>query len=75
MSEKYVPNYGDLERFRYERLIRTKSRAYQIACWQGYLGTHEPLLHHVGHKPVEGQNSHRSSAARHGLAGLSRPLP
>ena len=44
MSEKYVPNYGDLERFRYERLIRTKSRAYQMACWQGYLGTHDFFL-------------------------------
>lgn len=44
MSIKYVPNYGDLERFRYERLVRTKSRAYQIACWQGYLGTHEFFL-------------------------------
>lgn len=39
-----MPNYGDLERFRYERLIRTKSRTYQIACWQGYLGTHEFFL-------------------------------
>ncbi|WP_346875516.1 hypothetical protein [Rothia sp. (in: high G+C Gram-positive bacteria)] len=44
MNEKYVPNYGDLERFRYERLIRTKSRAYQMACWQGYLGTHDFFL-------------------------------
>ncbi|WP_237208231.1 hypothetical protein [Rothia nasimurium] len=44
MSEKYVPTYGDLDRFRYERLIRTKSRAYQIACWQGYLGTHNFFL-------------------------------
>lgn len=44
MSEKYVPNYGDLERFRYERLIRTKSRTYQMACWQGYLGTHDFFL-------------------------------
>lgn len=42
--EKYVPNYGDLERFRSERLIRTKSRTYQIACWQGYLGSHEFFL-------------------------------
>lgn len=44
MSIKYIPNYGDLENFRYERLTRTKSRAYQIACWQGYLGTHEFFL-------------------------------
>lgn len=44
MNEKYVPNYGDLERFQYERLIRTKSRAYQMACWQGYLGTHDFFL-------------------------------
>lgn len=40
----YVPCYGDLDDFRYEPLIRTKSRAYQIACWQGYLGTHEFFL-------------------------------
>lgn len=42
--DRYVPNYGDLENFRYERLVRTKSRAYQIVCWQGYLGTHEFFL-------------------------------
>lgn len=41
---EYIPNYGDLDNFRYEPLIRTKSRAYQIACWQGYLGTHEFFL-------------------------------
>lgn len=44
MAAEYVPNYGDLDDFQYERLVRTKSRAYQIACWQGYLGTHEFFL-------------------------------
>lgn len=44
MATEYVPNYGDLDDFQYERLVRTKSRSYQIACWQGYLGTHEFFL-------------------------------
>lgn len=44
MGAHYVPNYGDLDDFRYERLPRTKSRTYQLACWQGYLGTHEFFL-------------------------------
>lgn len=44
MSVGYVPNYGDLDNLRYERLLRTRSRAYQMACWQGYLGTHEFFL-------------------------------
>lgn len=45
MSEKkYIPHYGDLDRMRYEPLLRTKSRAYQMVCWQGFLGTHEFFL-------------------------------
>ena len=44
--KKYVPNYGDLDNFAHQKVIRTKSRAYQMACWQGYLGTHEFFLGH-----------------------------
>lgn len=43
---KYVPNYGDLDHFSYQRVVRTKSRTYQMACCQGYLGTHEFFLGH-----------------------------
>ncbi|QRZ61574.1 hypothetical protein [Rothia sp. ZJ932] len=40
------PRYEDFDDFRSEPLIRARFRAYQIACWQGYLGTHEFFLGH-----------------------------
>lgn len=42
----YIPQYGDLDPLIHkgESLPRTKSGAYQIACWSGWSGAHEFYL-------------------------------